>query len=63
MDTLRGLHANAVFTDVTPEELEEMRETCEHEFDPDEGYTCLNCGEQGDIGSLTDRAIDRMEDR
>lgn len=23
-------------------------ECCEHEFDWDEGYTCLNCGEQGD---------------
>jgi hypothetical protein len=35
---------------------------CEHEFDWDEGYTCLNCGEQGDIGGLIDAAMDR-EDR
>ena len=21
---------------------------CEHEFDADEGYMCLNCGEQGE---------------
>lgn len=30
------------------------QECCEHEFDWDEGYTCLNCGLQGDIGELID---------
>lgn len=29
-------------------------ECCEHEFDWDEGYTCLNCGAQGDVGRLID---------
>jgi hypothetical protein len=36
---------------------------CEHQFDWDEGYTCLNCGEQGDVGALIDRAMDYGEDR
>lgn len=31
-------------------------ETCEHDFDTDEGYTCRHCGEQGDIGKLIDAA-------
>lgn len=35
---------------------------CEHEYDWEEGYTCLNCGEQGDVGELID-ALDYMEDR
>jgi len=24
------------------------QDCCEHEFDPDEGYMCLNCSEQSD---------------
>lgn len=33
---------------------------CEHAFDVDEGYTCLNCGAQGDIGELIDAAEYRI---
>ena len=36
------------------ESAEALEEACEHEFDINEGYTCLNCGEQGDIGALID---------
>ena len=35
---------------------------CPHEFDWEEGYTCLNCGEQGDIGGLIDSVYDSMRD-
>lgn len=34
---------------------------CEHDFDMDEGYTCLNCGEQGDYGDLIDAAEYRFD--
>ena len=36
---------------------------CEHEFDWDEGYTCLDCGMQGDIGALIDAEEIRRGDR
>jgi hypothetical protein len=36
---------------------------CEHQFDWDEGYTCLNCGEQGDIGGFIDALEYFYEDR
>ena len=36
-------------------------EECEHDFDADEGYTCLNCGAQKDIGELIDEAEYDME--
>lgn len=29
---------------------------CEHDFDINEGYTCLSCGAQGDLGELVDAA-------
>ena len=29
-------------------------ECCEHEFDPDEGFTCLNCGKQGEPSDCGD---------
>lgn len=31
------------------------RDCCEHEFDPDEGYMCLHCGEAG-VERLADQA-------
>lgn len=31
-----------------PTTIEECQECCEHDFDPDEGYICLNCGLEGD---------------
>jgi len=31
-------------------------ECCEHDYDIDEGYTCINCGTQGDFGELIDSA-------
>lgn len=34
---------------------------CEHEFDPDEGYHCLNCGVDGSEEILS-RAYDRAKD-
>lgn len=30
------------------------QECCEHEFDPDEGFTCINCGEQGEMSDVYD---------
>jgi len=36
---------------------------CEHEYDWDEGYTCLNCGNQGDIGAYAYYLKDTKEDR
>jgi hypothetical protein len=42
---------------------EQCQACCEHEYDVDEGYMCLNCGKQGDIGRLIDRAMDYGEDR
>lgn len=30
------------------------QECCEHEFDPDEGFTCLNCGKQGEPSDVYD---------
>jgi hypothetical protein len=41
--------------------IREAESECEHEFDWEEGYTCLNCGKQGDIGALIDYAQDRIE--
>ncbi len=38
------------------------QDCCEHEFDWDEGYTCLNCGKQGDIGEAMDAAEYTMEE-
>jgi hypothetical protein len=35
---------------------------CEHDYDVDEGYTCLNCGKQGDLGELIDAAKYHMGD-
>lgn len=32
------------------------RECCQHEYDWDEGFMCLNCGEQGDVGEAIDLA-------
>jgi anaerobic ribonucleoside-triphosphate reductase len=34
----------------------ECEDCCEHNFDSSEGYTCINCGKQGDIGALIDAA-------
>lgn len=42
-------------------ELEDDEETCEHEFDPDEGYHCLNCGLDGSERVLS-AAYDRAKD-
>jgi len=44
-------------------ECESKADCCEHEYDWDEGYTCLNCGEQGDPGEAIDAVMDSMEDR
>jgi hypothetical protein len=30
------------------------RECCEHDFDPSEGFTCNNCGEQGEASDVYD---------
>lgn len=43
----------------TEEETEE--EECEHEFDPDEGYHCLNCGKDG-MEEVLSSAYDRAKD-
>lgn len=40
----------------------ECEACCEHDFDVDEGYMCLNCGAQGDYGDLIDDAYDRWKD-
>jgi hypothetical protein len=37
------------------------RDCCEHEIDPDEGYTCLNCGYDGS-GDYAAAAYDRYKD-
>lgn len=46
-------------------ESEERRlreeEECEHDFDPDEGFTCLNCGKDG-TEEVMSRAYDRAKD-
>ena len=34
---------------------------CEHEYDPDEGFMCLNCGKDGTEHVLS-RAYDRVKD-
>jgi hypothetical protein len=39
----------------------EEAETCEHYFDPDEGYTCLSCGKDGTEDVLS-AAYDRAKD-
>lgn len=33
---------------------ETCQECCEHDYDTSEGYTCLNCGKEGDYGALID---------
>lgn len=38
-------------------------ECCEHQFDMDEGYMCLECGAQGDIGALIDSLEYTFEER
>lgn len=30
------------------------QECCEHDFDPGEGFTCLNCGLQGEPSDVYD---------
>lgn len=40
-----------------------VKESCEHEFDWDEGYTCINCGEEGDVGEAIDNAEYSQGDR
>jgi len=42
-------------------ESESCQDCCPHEFDMDEGYMCLGCGKQGDIGRLTDWVMDTYE--
>lgn len=37
------------------------QECCEHEFDPDEGFMCLNCGKDG-YEDVMARAYDRAKD-
>lgn len=42
----------------------ECQECCSHEFDPDEGFHCLNCGKDGAeevVSALYDRMKDRMK--
>lgn len=34
---------------------------CEHDFDPDEGFHCLNCGKDG-TEEVMSAAIDRAQD-
>lgn len=34
---------------------------CEHEYDPDEGFMCLNCGKEG-VEEVMARAYDRAKD-
>lgn len=41
---------------------EDCQTCCSHEFDPDEGYMCLNCGLQKDIGEMIDAAMDRYDE-
>lgn len=36
-------------------------EECEHEFDPSEGFTCLNCGKDG-AEEVLSAAYDRAKD-
>lgn len=36
-------------------------EECEHEFDPDEGWHCLNCGKDG-TEEVKSRAYDYAKD-
>ena len=44
-------------------ELETCQDCCQHQFDADEGYICLGCGLQQDIGELIDAAEYSMGDR
>lgn len=40
------------------------QESCEHEFDPDEGFMCLNCGKEGAeevLSAMADEAKDRRK--
>lgn len=41
-------------------ELED-EDTCEHDFDPDEGFHCMNCGKDG-TEEVMSRAYDRAKD-
>lgn len=41
---------------------EPCQSCCDHEFDPSEGYTCLNCGLDG-LESSMSRAYDMAKDR
>lgn len=36
---------------------------CEHEYDWSEGYTCLNCGHEGDVGGYIDSIEHLFVDR
>ena len=38
---------------------------CDHEYDPSEGYTCLNCGKDGAeaMACFAEAAADAAEDR
>ena len=40
---------------------ETCEECCDHEFDADEGYHCLNCGKDGSE-SVMSAAYDRAKD-
>ncbi len=37
-----------------------LEEDCEHDFDPDEGFHCLNCGKDGSEEVMS-RAFDRAK--
>lgn len=43
-------------------EEEGCQECCDHEFDSDEGYMCLNCDKEG-FDSIASDAYDRWKDR
>lgn len=43
------------------EDGEVCEECCEHEFDPSEGFTCLNCGKDGAEDAMAN-AYDRAKD-
>lgn len=60
---LVGDVTHVCYTPWAPAKEDAEHGTCDHEFDWDEGYTCLNCGEQGDVGALIDRAMDYGEGR
>lgn len=44
----------------------ECENCCEHDFDPDKGYTCLYCGKEGAadiISEMADRLADEWRER